>query len=42
MLQSDGANVTVRNTRGADIDASLRSASALEAPRRNRLHVKPA
>jgi 23S rRNA (adenine2503-C2)-methyltransferase len=42
MLQSDGANVTVRNTRGADIAAACGQLRALDAPRRNRLHVTPA
>lgn len=42
MLQAHGANVTVRNTRGADIDAACGQLRALEAPRRNRLHVSPA
>lgn len=41
-LQANGANVTVRNTRGADIDAACGQLRALDAPRRNRLHVSPA
>lgn len=41
-LEADGANVTVRNTRGADIDAACGQLRALDAPRRNRLHVTPA
>ena len=42
LLAADGANVTVRNTRGADIDAACGQLRALAAPRRNRLHVTPA
>lgn len=41
-LLAEGVNVTVRNTRGADIDAACGQLRALEAPRRNRLHVSPA
>lgn len=39
LLKSSGVNVTVRNTRGADIDGACGQLRALEAPRRNRLHV---
>jgi 23S rRNA (adenine2503-C2)-methyltransferase len=42
LLRSDGVNVTVRNTRGTDIDAACGQLRAMEAPRRNRLHVSPA
>ncbi|HVR32387.1 MAG TPA: 23S rRNA (adenine(2503)-C(2))-methyltransferase RlmN, partial [Acidimicrobiia bacterium] len=39
ILRSLGANVTIRNTRGSDIDAACGQLRALESPRRNRLHV---
>ncbi|MEX2279804.1 MAG: 23S rRNA (adenine(2503)-C(2))-methyltransferase RlmN [Acidimicrobiia bacterium] len=42
LLRAEGVNVTVRNTRGADIDGACGQLRALEAPRRNRLHVLPA
>jgi 23S rRNA (adenine2503-C2)-methyltransferase len=42
LLMAEGVNVTVRNTRGADIDAACGQLRALEAPRRNRLHVTSA
>ncbi|MEX2654550.1 MAG: 23S rRNA (adenine(2503)-C(2))-methyltransferase RlmN [Acidimicrobiia bacterium] len=42
LLGAEGVNVTVRNTRGADIDGACGQLRALEAPRRNRLHVSPA
>lgn len=42
MLIDEGVNVTVRNTRGADIDGACGQLRALESPRRNRLHVSPA
>lgn len=41
ILADEGANVTVRNTRGADIDAACGQLRAREEPRRNRLHVTP-
>ena len=41
MLLAEGVNVTVRNTRGSDIDAACGQLRALDAPRRNRLHVSP-
>lgn len=41
VLTEQGANVTVRNTRGADIDAACGQLRAREEPRRNRLHVTP-
>lgn len=42
VLQAHGTNVTVRNTRGSDIDAACGQLRAIEEPRRNRLHVSPA
>jgi 23S rRNA (adenine2503-C2)-methyltransferase len=42
LLKSVGVNVTVRNTRGADIEGACGQLRALDAPRRNRLHVSPA
>jgi 23S rRNA (adenine2503-C2)-methyltransferase len=42
LLLAEDVNVTVRNTRGADIDAACGQLRALDAPRRNRLHVSPA
>jgi 23S rRNA (adenine2503-C2)-methyltransferase len=39
LLKDDGANVTVRNTRGSDIDAACGQLRALETPRRKGLQI---
>jgi 23S rRNA (adenine2503-C2)-methyltransferase len=41
LLKSSGVNLTVR-TRGTDIDGACGQLRALDAPRRNRLHVTSA